>query len=81
MNKLSSHMFSFAKDYPRITHEWLGAPFFGRYGRMLVSKPAISFEKNWGASVERLDRGITFCLKLFLHDLGSLTPRGLKYVI
>ena len=31
-----------------------GAPYFGRYGREQVSKPAVSLKKSWGATVERL---------------------------
>ena len=27
---------------------WQGAPYFSRYGRALVSKPAILFKKSWG---------------------------------
>ena len=31
-----------------------GAPHFRRYGRELVSKPAISLKKSWGVTVERV---------------------------
>ena len=40
-----------------MTSGWQGAPHFRRYGRELVSKPAISFfRKIGGAIVERLTR-------------------------
>ena len=37
-----------------MTSRWKGVPYFRRYGRELVSKPAISLKKSWGGAVERL---------------------------
>ena len=47
MKKPSSHNFMFAKVYRTMTSGWQGPPYFGRYGRELVSKPAISLKKSW----------------------------------
>ena len=44
----SSHTFLFAKDGRTMTSGRQGAPFFSRYGRERVSKPAISLKKCWG---------------------------------
>ena len=45
----------FAKDDRTMASGWQGASYFRRYGRELVSKPAISLKKNWGgAIVQRL---------------------------
>ena len=46
--KISSCIFLFAKDYQTMTSGWQGAPYFSRYGRELVSKPAISSKKCYG---------------------------------
>ena len=55
MKKASSNMFMFAKVYRPMTSGRQGAPYFRRYGRELVSKPAISSKRKvGGASVERL---------------------------
>ena len=35
------------KTIERFPPRWQGSPYFGRYGRELVSKPAISFKKYW----------------------------------
>ena len=35
-------------DCQAMTSRWQGAPYFRRYGRELVSKPAISLKKSWG---------------------------------
>ena len=52
MKRISSHntsVFTFAKDYCPMTSGWQRAPYFiGRYGRGLVSKPAMSLKKSWG---------------------------------
>ena len=48
MKKASSHIVLFAKDYRLMTSGWQGAPYFRRYGRGLVSKPAILLKKSWG---------------------------------
>ena len=40
--KNSPHIFFIAKDYRTMTSGWQRAPFFRRYGREQVSKPAIS---------------------------------------
>ena len=42
------YIFLFAKDYRNMTSGWQGAPCFGRYGRGLVSKPAISSSISLG---------------------------------
>ena len=42
-----------------------GAPYFRRYGRELVSKPAISLEKVGGVTVGRL-----FHLRRAVHHIG-----------
>ena len=36
-----------AKRHRTMTSGWQGAPYFRRYVRELVSKPAISLKKNW----------------------------------
>ena len=51
MKKASSNIFMFAKVYRTMTLGRQGASYFRRYGRELVSKPAISVG---GAAVERL---------------------------
>ena len=43
--KLPSRFFS---RYRTMTSGWQGAPCVRRYGRELVSKPAISLRKSWG---------------------------------
>ena len=43
-----SDIFLFAKDGRTMKSGGQGAPFFRRYGRELVSKPAISLKKSWG---------------------------------
>ena len=48
MKNISSHMFLFANYCRPITSGWQRAPYFRRYGRGLVSKPAISVNKSWG---------------------------------
>ena len=49
MNNIPSHVFLYAKDYQTITTSgWQGALHFRRYGRELVSKPAISKTKRRG---------------------------------
>ena len=48
MKILSSHIFLFANDHRPMTSGWQRAPHFRRYGRGLVSKPAISFKRGWG---------------------------------
>ena len=52
MTNASSNIFLFARGYRTMTSGWQGAQYFRRYGQELVSKPAISFKKNWGAIVE-----------------------------
>ena len=50
-NKMSQHVFLFAKEGPSSDDLGVGArgtPYFRRYGRELVSKPAISLKKRWG---------------------------------
>ena len=42
------YVFVCEKDYRTMTSGVQGAPRFRRYGRELVSKPAISFKKCWG---------------------------------
>ena len=49
MKKTSPCMFLFAKDDRTMTSGWKGTPEFRRYGRELVSKPAISLKKDWGS--------------------------------
>ena len=42
-----------------MTSGWRGAPYFKRYDRELVSKPAISLKKGWGgysSTVERVKK-------------------------
>ena len=48
MKKTSSHIVFFAKDYRLMTSGWQGAPYFRRYGRGLVLKPAILLKKSSG---------------------------------
>ena len=48
MKKLSSGISLVAKNHRTTTSRWQGAPCFRRYGRELVSKPAISLKKSWG---------------------------------
>ena len=48
LKKRSSSVSSCAKVYLTMTSGWQGAPCFRRYGRILVSKPAISLKKSWG---------------------------------
>ena len=45
---ISSYVFLLAKDDRTMTLGWQGAPYFRKYGRELVSKPAISVKKSWG---------------------------------
>ena len=46
MKKVSPFICLFAKDNQTMTSGWQGAPYFRSYGRMLVSKPAISLKKS-----------------------------------
>ena len=48
MKTISACIFLFAKGYRTPTSGWHGPPCFRRYGRELVSKPAISLKKSWG---------------------------------
>ena len=65
MKKISSCIFSVAKDYRTMTSRWQGAPYFRRYGRELVSKPAISSKRSWGGYRGKTRNG-------FLND-GALS--------
>ena len=48
MKNVSSYTVLFARDYRTMALGRQGAPYFRRYGRELVSKPAISLKKGWG---------------------------------
>ena len=47
--KAPSNIFMLAKVYRSMTSGRQGASYFRRYGRDLVSKPAISFKSSWGS--------------------------------
>ena len=47
---------------------WQGTPYFGRYGRDLVSKPTISLKKRWGATVERLQSSALWACSVPLRE-------------
>ena len=52
--KISYYIFLIEKDDRTMTSGWQGARYFRRYGRELMSEPAISLKKGWGrATVER----------------------------
>ena len=53
--KISPCILSIAKDDRTMTSGCQAAPYFRRYGRELVSKPAISIKRKFGgAIIERL---------------------------
>ena len=59
MKKASSNIFMFTKGYRTMTSGRQGAQYFRRYGRELVSKPAISFQRmRGGASYCRTPRDL-----------------------
>ena len=73
---ISSHIFLFAKDHRPMASGWQGAPpYFRRYGRGLLSEPAISLKKSRGGYRSKThrkgtaryddDRGTTF-----VSDIG-----------
>ena len=43
-----------------MTSGWQGAPCLRRYGRELVSKPAISLKKNWGGYLRTTLHSVLF---------------------
>ena len=62
MKSLSPHMFLFANDCRPITSGWQRAPYFRRYGREVVSKPAISLKKRWGGGEGGFRRMTLYCI-------------------
>ena len=52
-----------------MTSGWPGAPYFGSYGRELVSKPEISLGKSWGG----YRRMILLKNSVFGGDLNAAT--------
>ena len=52
MKNIFPHAFLFVKDYRTMTSGWQRAPYFRRYDRGLVSKPAISMPSRMPSAME-----------------------------
>ena len=58
MKKIPPYVLFLAKDYRTTTSGWQGASYFRRYGRELVSKPAIIFVKEKLGGLPQNDSGL-----------------------
>ena len=80
MEKLSSHIFLFARDYRTMTSGWPGEPYPRRHGQDLASKTAVSFKKSGGGLRYRRTTlpGENVC-KHF--SLDTFLPHGMVYLL
>ena len=75
-NYFEVYIFLVAKDYRTMASGWQVAPYSRKYGRELVSKPAISLKKKLGGTARDFllhpltHRGMGLLPVLSLHFFG-----------
>ena len=72
----SPYIFLFAMDYRGMTSAWQGSPYYRKYGRELVSKPAISLKKSGGGYRRTTRNSIVAFVEYTLSDERETVNHG-----